>query len=263
MADMLIGFNNYADDGTYSGGSWSPALTKLATPIVTERARSATLDLADTQFKIDLGASRTIRTWCLTHTNLTSAALYRLTWYSDAFVTEVDNTGWLAVPGYPAIDPDFIGASIFHVFDAALTFRYGKMEIDDNANADGYVEAGRNFMPEELGMSRNPDVNLPDELVPNTPRQNALGGTGYFNRRKPVRKLTFGYNVLVDTDAPKIRRLRKLCNLNKQIVVIPDPDDTDNFNERNFVATLNSLPSINLMAAGLVSGNGFDLIEVV
>lgn len=263
MSDMLIGFNNYADDGTYSGGAWSPALTNLATPIVTERARSTSLNLADTQFSVDLGASRTIRTWCLTHTNLTSAALYRLTWYSDVLTTEIDNTGWLPIPGYPEIDPDFIGVSIFHVFDAAITLRSGKMEIDDNANTDAYVEAGRNFMPEDLGMSRNPDVDVPDELVANTPRQNALGGTGYFNRRKPVRKLSFGYGLLHDTDAAKIRRLRKLCNLNKQIVIIPDPDDVTNFNDRNFVGTLNAMPSIGLKAAGLISGNGFDLIEVV
>lgn len=265
MSNMLIGFNNYSDDDAvaFSGGSWSLALTKLAGPVVTDRARSADLSLTNTQFKVDLGASRSIKLIALTHTNFTSAALYKITWYSDAFTTAVGNTGWLAVPGYPADDPDFIGAAVWHIFADAISYRYWKFEIDDNANADAYVEMGRLFMPEELNMSRNPDVNVPDEMIPNTPRQNALGGTGYFNRRKPVRKLTFGYDLLDDTDAPKIRRLRKICNLNKQIVIVPDPDDTSNFNDRNFVATLSSMPAIGLMAAGLVSGNGFDLIEVV
>lgn len=262
---MLIGFNNYSDGSAvvFSGGSWSLALTKLAGPIVTDRARSADLTLTNSQFRVDLGTSRSLKLIALTHTNFTSAALYKITWYSDAYTTAVGNTGWLAVPGYPADDPDFIGAAVFHVFTDAISYRYWKIEIDDNANTDLYVEIGRLFMPEELGMSRNPDVSVPDELEPNTPRQNSLGGTGYFNRRKPVRKLTFGYSLLDETEAPRIRRFRKICNLNKQIVVIPDPDDTTNFNDRNFVATLNSMPKIGLMAAGLISGDGFDLIEVV
>lgn len=262
---MLLGFNNYADESaaSYTGGSWIAPLTNLQSPVVSERARSNGLSTSNTRFRVDLGVSRSLKFWAITHTNLTAAGLYRLTWYSDAFSTAVSNSGWDTPPGYPTEDPDGKGVSIFHVFDSALDYRYWEVEFDDQLNPDNYIEIGRNIMPEELGMSRNPDVGMGDDEEPNTLRQNALGGTGFFNRRKPVRKLSFGYNILPGEDAAKIRRLRKICNLNKQVTVIPDPTDTANLNDRCFVGTLGSMPKIELQAAGLASGSGFEIVEVV
>lgn len=265
MADMLIGYRNYADaDGVvFTGGSWTASLSNLADPIVSNKARSNGLTLANTQFRVDLGASKSLVLAAITHTNMSASALYKITWYSDAFTTAVGNTGWLAIPGYPDEDPDFKGVSIFHVFAEATSARYWKIELDDEDNVDTYVEVGRLFMPEELGMSRDPDVVVPDILEPNTQKSSALGGTVFANRRKPLLKLSFGYSNLDAADAPKIRKLRKYCNLNKQIVVIPDPDDEDNFNERNFVGTLNALPRITLLSLETIAGDGFEIIEVV
>lgn len=261
---MLLGYRNYSDaEGVvFTGGSWSSSLSNLADPIVSNKARSADATTTNTQIRVDLGASKSLLLAAITHTNLSAAALYKITWYSDAFSTAVGNTGWLAIPGYPEEDPDFKGVSIFHVFDAETSARYWKIEFDDTANADGYIEVGRLFMPEELGMSRNPDAGVPDTLEPNTQKSSALGGTEFANRRKPKLRLSFGYSIQDESDAPKIRRLRKYCNLNKQVVVIPDPDDEDNFNDRCFVGTLSSMPRISLLALDIAS-DGFEIIEVV
>lgn len=263
MSNFLLGFNNFADAGTLSGGSWTIALSKLQTPIVTDKARSNGLTLANTIIRADLLASQSIRIAALTNTNLTSAATYRITWYSDAYTTAVANSGWLSIPGYPSEDPDNKGVSIFHDFGSTINFRYFQWELNDTGNTAGYVEAGRLFFPEEAGFSRAPDVGVSDELTANTPRKNSLGGVGYFNRRKPVRKLTFAFNVMSAADAPKVRRIRSICNLNKQLIVIPDTTDTSNFGQRCFVATLTDTPKLQLLTGGYVSGQAFDLTEVL
>lgn len=260
----LLGYENFADDplAGYSGGSWQVPLSAMQRPLVSERARSTDLDLASTQFTVDLGVDRTFKLWCLTHTNLTASALIRLSWF-DATPTLIAATGWVAINGCPELDPDRIGAAHYHVFATPPTARSGKCEIDDQANPDTFVEIGRNFVLRELGLSRNPDIGADDPVEPNTPFEDALGGTRFSNRRKPKRKYVMGYDVLPDADAPKIRRLRKFCNLDKQVVIIPDPGDVANFSERNFVGTLTSMPHLPRLSNGMSAGNGFEILEVV
>lgn len=263
MGKILIGYENHADTATLSGGSWTIPLTTLQDPRPGRRARSSNDALSSTIIRADLGAAKEMRLAALTHTNLSAAALYRLTWFSDAFSTAVANTGWLSIPGYPTDDPDFLGASIWHVFATAVTARWWQIEIDDQNNVAGYVEAGRLFLPTAWVPTYNfaPDSNS-DGLEPNSPRQDALGGYGYFNRRTPKRFLRAQWPVLPETEAPVLRRLRRLCGVNRQVVVIPDPDDSANFHERNFIATMRETPAIALFAAPYLS-TSFDFTEVV
>lgn len=266
MGRQILGYENYADDAgaVYSGGSWQVPLDNLKSPIVSNKARSTNLDLASTQFSIDLGQNRELALWCLTHTNLSEGALIRLTWYDSSAVV-IAATGWVAVNAYPEIDPDFIGAAHFHVFEVPPTARSGLCEIDDASNTDGFVEIGRNFMCRELGIARNPDISASDDMEANTQKSSAPGGTRYSNRQTPLRKYAFGYNVITDDDdaAAKIRRLRRYCGLDKQVIIIPDVADTANYFERNFVGELNAMPQLTLLECDLVGGSGFEILEVV
>lgn len=264
MATLKLGYDIYSDaaGATFSAGTWVLPLSNLQDPRPSKKARSSGLSTANTKFRLDLGAARSVSLIAITHTNLTSAALYRITWYSDAFVTAAGNSGWLSIPGYPSDDPDAIGAAVFHLM-ATTSMRYLQAELDDASNPDGYIEIGRVIVPAVYQPSYNFDENSNgDELEPNTPRQNALGGTGYFNRRTPARAFRFQFGVLPDSEAPTLRRIRKICNLNKQVIVIPDPDDTSNFNDRCFLATLRKLPGVSLFNASLLS-TGFEAVEVV
>lgn len=264
MGDMLLGYENWADDdgAVYSGGSWQLSLDNIKTPYVRERARSTNLNLSSTQFTVNLGADRSVKLWCLTHTNLSSAATIRMTWYNSSAV-EIANSGWVAINAYPSLDPESIGAAHFYILSSPATARSGKVEIDDQANAAGYVEIGRHFMLADAGISRDPDAGMGEEMMENSQVLNAIRGTRFVNRRIAPRKYSFGYNFLDATDAARVRRLRRYCNLDKQVVIIPDPDDTANYFERNFVGTLNAMPSLALLSAGLVEGRGFEILEVV
>lgn len=261
---MLLGYDNHVDaEGVQlTAGSWSLPLSTLRDRRPGRKARSSNALRASTLMRVDLGAARALRMLALTHTNLSPAALYRITWYGDAFITPAGNTGWLAIPGYPQADPDFLGASIWHLWGADVTARYWQIELDDETNPAGYLEAGRLFMPTTWEPPYNYDNNSnSDELVPNTPRQNSLGGVGYFNRRTPARTLKFAFGVLPAEEMAVVRRIRRLANLDRQVVIVPDPNDAADFHERNFLATVRQPSAISLFS--LYATTGFELIEVV
>jgi hypothetical protein len=261
--DFLLLYDNYADgaDAVLSAGSWALPLSNLKDPRPSKKARSSSAALVDTKFRIDLGESKSFKALALTNTNLSSAAQYKITRYSDAYTTAIDNTGWLAIPGYPADDPDDIGAGIFHIYASALAARYWQFEFDDTANTDGFIDLGRLFMPACWQPPLNFDLNNSEGVDPNTPRQDSLGRVGYFNRRKPARYFNFAFGRLASSEIATLRRIRKICNVDKQVVVIPDLTDTGNFNEICFLATLKQMPPLALLSMGDAS-IGFETIEV-
>lgn len=261
---IMIGYENFADaEGVVlSGGVWTMPLSAVRDPRPGRKARSAGLAPSSTILRVRLAATATLRLLALTHTNLSATATYRITAYSDEFTTQVDQTGWLSPAGYPDEDPDGLGACIWHLYGTAVTARHWQIEINDEANTAGFVEIGRLFMPRVWQPPYNFDNNdNEDGLRPNTPRQDSLGGVGYFNRRAAARSLRVSWSTLPAEDMAEVRRIRRVCNLNRQVVVIPNPTDTANFHERNFVATLQALPAIALFS--LYASTGFDLIEAV
>lgn len=264
MAKMMLVYDIYSDASTTAlgGGTWTLPLDYMQDPRPRKKARSGNATLAATQFTVDLGSSKTLRTFILCATNVSSAALYKITRYSDAFVTAIDNTGWLAVPGYPADDPDTRGVDIVHVYSTDTAARYWKVEINDTANSAGYVEIGRLLIGATYIPQYNFGANNADGLEPNTPRTLSLGGTAYYNRRRPARSFKFGWERVYNTELITLRRIRLICNLDKQVFFIPDPDDTTYFNARNFLATLRSSPSMLLLPASLARAD-FELIEAV
>lgn len=265
MAERLILlYNNKADAGTYAGGSWTNPLTYIQDPRPTKKARSSGLTLANTLFTLDCGEAVAVKVFAVTHTNLSSAAQYKITWFSDAFVTAVSNTGWCSIPGYPDSDPDDIGVGIFHVLADAITYRYFKFEFDDNSsvNTDDYIEIGRVFVSPYWQPTYNFGEDNSDGVEPNTPMQKSLGGTKYFVRRRPERTFSFGFERLLNSDSPDLRAIRKISNINKQVVILPEPSDTSYLNDTCFVGTLRTMPAFKRLQAGDYT-TAYEVIESV
>lgn len=261
---MLFFYDNKSDaDGVVlSAGTWALPLTNLKDPRPSKKARSADASGTATRFNVDLVAEFAFHGLALTNTNCSAAAQYRITWLSDDIGTAIADTGWLSIAGYPADDPDGVGASIFHLFDEPVSARYWRFEIADEANADGFVEIGRLCMMDCWVTPLNFGTDNSEGANANTPRQNSLGGVGYFNRRKPARFFNFAFAYLPADQLRTIRRIRKLCNVDRQVIVIPDPDDADSFNETSYLATLRDIPALQLLATADVA-TGFQAIEVL
>jgi hypothetical protein len=269
MARVLILYDNAADAGTLSGGSWSLPLSYMQDPRPTRRARSTSLDLANTTFRIALPTVRTFKALAFGPTNFTSSARYRIRAYSDAdFTMETYDSGWTdigiqAVPSLdlawedpnfwtgvqPIDDPDNAGIFVVHLFEEDETAKNWTFEIDDQANPEGFVEIGRLFM----GLGWQPSINFSAEsnnfrFIPNTTVMKSLGGTPYFVRRKSARSILLPFPYLPDTEVwNDVYRIQSISNLDKQVFVISDPDDTVNRNKRSFLGNLAELPAIQLL----------------
>lgn len=272
MARMLLLYDNAADEGTLSGGSWPLTLANMQDPRPTRRARSADLTPDATQFQIVLNTVRTFRALAFGPTNFTSSARYRI-YSTDEATGEIRNdTGWTdigvqAVPSLtlawedpnfwtgvqPIDDPDKAGIFVVHVFDGPATGKVWNFELDDPGNPDGFLEIGRLFM----GTAWQPSINFAPQgnsfgFRPKTSVQESLGGTRYYTRRKSARQAKFAFPALPDQEVwDDVYRIQAISNLDRQVFLIPDPDDIDNRNKRSFLGNLDELPSISLFNVGL------------
>ncbi len=284
MARVLILYDNAADSGTLAGGSWSLPLSYMQDPRPTRRARSTSLDLAATTFRIALNTVRTFKALAFGPTNFTSSARYRIKGFSDPELTmQVYDSEWTgigtqAVPSLdlpwedpnfwtgvqPIDDPDNAGIFVVHLFSEDTTAKYWLFEIDDQANPEGFVEIGRLFM----GLGWQPSINFsPDgnnfRFNANTTVVKSLGGTPYFTRRKSARSILLPFPLLPSAEVwSDVYRIQSISNLDKQVFVISDPDDTVHRNKRSFLGNLAELPAIRLYNVGLAS-TAFEITEAL
>ena len=104
QSNILLAWNNRTDSGTLSGGSWSASLplANLQNRQVQKVARSSNAATSSTQFRIDLGQSRTIGVLALVVHNISVTGKARIVG-SDAasaftnlltFPSEFDNAAW-------------------------------------------------------------------------------------------------------------------------------------------------------------------------
>lgn len=287
MGNFLILSDNAADEGTLSGGNWAVSLPAMQDPRPTKRARSANLELTSTQFRIALNKVATFRALAFGPTNFTSSARYRITAYSDAdFLIETYDSDWQdigaqAVPSLslewenpdfwtgvePIDDPDNAGIFVIHDFVLNESGKYWQFEIDDQGNGDGFVEIGRLFM----GAAYQPSINyLPNSFgfETNTTMEKALGGTRYYTRRKSARTLNVTFEYLpVQEVWDNVYRLQVISGLDRQVFVIPDPDDIPNRNKRSFLGNFKELTAIQLLnvalETGLTASTSFQITEAL
>jgi len=80
MSNILLAYNNRATGATFAGGSYTAGLPRsnLGTSDIDEVARTSSAALANTRFRFDLAASRSLRTLSLINHNLSTAATVRL-----------------------------------------------------------------------------------------------------------------------------------------------------------------------------------------
>jgi hypothetical protein len=272
MSRFVALYQNFADAGVLSGGSWLPELplSNAQTRPIGHVARSNGLTSPATQFVVDIGVNLPIGGVVVGPTNISPGAQYRIRGStSSSFSTTVVDTGLLTTPGGSGIDwsnPDAWLAwedpgfwyGVPNAFDAALastwlilslpsdvSARYWKVEVVDALNRDGYFEFGRLLIGRMFRPSIGYAKGASFEVQPLYQRVEAIGGqrTDWdLNRRRGLRvsfdKLS--HSELFDD----VFRIQEICGATGQIFVIPDPADTTNLTKRSFLATMKAAPPI-------------------
>jgi hypothetical protein len=269
MANLIIGFPNLISDATLSGGSWEASLplTNLQDRRLAKKARTTTNTTAAATVVIDLLAEKPIRLFALVKNNLTSLdGTYRLRGSNDSgFATTEYDSGevevWAAAyettdleweddnfwDGKP--DQEYIydlqetsTLNLIHVLPSIVMARYWKLEITDPSNADGYIEAGRIFISSQWQVTNNIKYGASLGYETNTSVDESLDGTEYFDVRTAYRNFKFELESYDYNEGhSKLLDISRKVGVDKEVFVVPDPDDTANMTRRAFLGRLKTL----------------------
>lgn len=246
MAKLQVGYINYGDTATLSGGNWNPnyPLTKLQQYGLSYPARSVDATLASTKFDIDLGADKVTRLIGVMGHNMTQDALARITGGDTPGATTYDS-GWLNVwqPVYGAYDIPFesdgwwLGrlsaaeaalyrAKSLHDTGSNRLYRYWRVELNDTANPLGYIDLYRLY----FGPLTSPTVNYSwgaaFGIEPRDSASETLGGARYPERRAGRRVFKWTVDALTDQEAfGWWLDMMNTLGSEGEVLVIPDPAD--------------------------------------
>lgn len=275
-----------SDSASLSGGDWLGALPLTNMQVPAEYhipARSASTDPADTQFDIDIGGTENIRAVVL-RGNFTTAASMTLTLFADdqfSTVLETHETEplfpvapWGTIPFgakywydglRPWPNPDR-RAHFQIVLPESVGGQYWRVEIEDEANADGFIDVDRLLMagdgvwiPQFNYEAENNQFGIRD----NTLKSSTLSGGMHVRRRTNPR--FFSFSVKHQDDANVFGaswRLMDWAGFDREVFVIPQPSDADHHQQRSFFARISQASP--LVQAACQRGHvAFELSEIL
>lgn len=246
MANIFLAWQNRADEGTLSNGSWSASLplTNLQNRQVQKVARSSNALAASTKFDIDLGAAKSIGVVALVVHNISVTGTVRITASDTAtFTTLYYDSGTVQVWPSGVIDQSLLEweddnfwlgtlsaqaragyqSPFIQKLPSITPMRYWRVEIVDTGNSDGYVQIGRLFMARGWSPTVNYAYGSGLGFQDPTPVETSLSGAEYFDMRSKFRVMNFELQYMTDTEAYSYALdLQRLAGVSGELLVIPD-----------------------------------------
>jgi hypothetical protein len=268
MANITLGHPNLFDQGNLSGGIWTAGLplAHLQFRQLGRVARTEDATLEATQFVVDFLSRKTFRVLALVNHSISFAGRWIVEASDDIEFDTIIYTAtmdaWASLAGARWVaselswrsnnfwrgtvskeDAEGLTPIAFHIAPADIQARYLRIRIIDTTNADGYVQIGRVF----VGPAWTPTVNYSygGSLAYEDPTtvDTSLGGAEYFDERSPYRVMRFTLGFLDEKTEgfAKALDIVRRAGISGEILVIPDPDDKDNGQRRNFMGRLRQL----------------------
>lgn len=277
MERIIILYDFLSDSATLSGGDWQLPLSNMQNEKLYKVARSASTDLADTQFNVSLTTLNLTKSVVLDNTNVSPTAKYRVTAYQNDGVTVMYTSGWLDVVepfpfgtveyGAPYLYDGFTGErgnAIIHVLDEPVLASKWKIEIDDLTNGAGVVDIGRlvigKFVQPSVNYQYGSGLSFSDNSVS---AKTLSGGTVHWRRKNP-RIFRFAFDYIKDAVAfLQMYDLNRAAGFDDQVYVIPDPELRDTrLYHRSFLGVFRAQDAITQAVYGHSSA-GYEIEEVI
>lgn len=261
MGNLTLSYRNYGDTATLSGGSWSGSLplTNLQNKRLSRVARSTDAVASSTKFNVDLGSdAQSIRLIGLFGHNFSLDATYRITGGTTAGGSDLHDSGTLDV--WPIVylpedleweDDNFwlgtISASEIEGYPVNLIYdtlmnvraRYWTIQITDTANTAGYVQAGRFWIGSQWSPQINYDYGAGFGWEARSDAEYTLGGSLYFDEKPSARIFSFVLANLTESESyGTVLDIQRIIRNDKEILLIPDPEDSMRGFKRNFLGRL-------------------------
>ena len=266
MSNILLGFPNRADIGTYSGGSWSGALpaSNLGTREQWQVGRSTNALTTSTKFSVDFGRMVNFRSFALANHNLSQSASWRVKLGTTAGADDLYDSAFQAVWHLPfdsdmlewesssywegALDDpsEYLGHPYLasHTLPTWINARYLTIEIDDTTNAAGYVQIGRLFAGGGLQPEYNAAYGLKDSWIDNSELIETDSGytLAYLKRRR--RAVSFALPWISHDEAALVHEIQRRQGLWGEVLYLPDPSNQTKNQRYGFIGRLAELSAI-------------------
>lgn len=244
---------------TPTGAAWPDALGNLQDRRRARVARSADTSPENTRFDIGLGERQLVGGIAIVGHNLTLAGRWRA---SVSLAPDMSNpvfdSGWVEAWGrvHPFGSLPW-GASNW--WDGRMSERTRKgypgillallpnfalghhlrIEIEDPDNPDGYIELGRLFAGEAWSPQFDASQGATIQWSTETTADAAIDGTAYYDRREGLRTWAFQLEWLNSAEAfGTVFEMQRTQGIDKQILVMFEPDDEINRLRKSFLGTL-------------------------
>lgn len=245
-----------SDDAILSGGDWTIGLplANLQDMQPTNTARSTDATNVSTVIVIDAGTARAWDCLYLGRTNLSASATIRIrAATSEANLTAAPGFDSGAISAWPVTgrptDRGLVWFDVFKQISPGGSFRWWQIDIDDDTNADDYVEIGRLvFGPLwQPTYQHAPGVNRtfdPSDVRIKTPYGHTLT-----DRRLRPRVWSVPFPVMTRADAEDMaEEIMRLIGTAGDLVVCLEPEATTRLHRQTMLATFSGASGIERIA---------------
>lgn len=263
MQNIILSYPNRATAAAITGGSWSASLPaqNVADKQMWKVARSTDATLASTKFTADIGAAKQVRCVALANHNLSASATVRVTLGSTSGASDIFDCGWQpawrmafdnlveweSVTWWTGTAGDEYLRSPYAVTaiaDDTYSARYVTVEINDTANADGYVQIGRLFAGGALQPTYNPQYGLQDGLRDLSTVDAAESGAFWGNEKRRLRYTSFVLGRVTPAEAAYVHEMQRTLGTIGEVLYIPYPADPGESQRWGFIGRMSELSPI-------------------
>ena len=281
--NILFLHPNEIDSATLSGGSWESAapLTEIQDRILGRRARSTSLSTTATTVDIDLDRAVEVKGVAVVGHNIRTESNWRVEGFSDSGRTsQVYDSGFVKAwqspddvnrdwddPDYPTGRPrsgDLVDISwpLVHPITAGQSAKYWTVTFDDPSNGNGFLEIGRIVIAYGWQAPINFTSGASEGWQDDSEVVQAFSGTEFFREKIAFRRFS-GSIEMLDKDPAfgRVHELLRRAKKTREIMVIPEPDDSTHINRRSFLARMTDLSTLERQAPDF-SNASFNLKEI-
>lgn len=267
MGNTLLAFDNLAEGAVLSGGAWQVnlPLTNLQNEEQGVVARSVDDSEASTRFNVDLQASRMVRAIAIPAHNISLQAGFRIRGGSDPdFVTNAFDSGeldaWPSIYPFGSVpfgadnwwggkpterDRRGVNPTLVYVLPQSMLVRRLRVEVFDEGNADGFIQAGRLFVADGWQPSFNVTVgSLGHSWEDQSLLTAALSGAEYADVRAKRRVARVAFEFLTEAEAMQLFDIIRLVGTTREVLYVHDPDETTHALRRRFLGRLRQLGAV-------------------
>jgi hypothetical protein len=147
-----------------------------------------------------------------------------------------------------ALDPK---RDAVYLIPSEVSARYWRIELDDEANTDGFIQIGRLIMAPRFVPTYNFAVGAEFGFIDNTTSNKSESGATFFTERPKGRCVTMAFQNLPDLEAYTVLRdMMENLGTAGQLYFVTNAQDVETLQRRSFLARLRQLSSVQYAAAG-------------